>query len=135
VNPPKPTALKLLEGTVRKDRANPAEPRPTVGAVPPPFLPSRGAARVAWNRLAPMLERLRVLTEADADALALGCLALSEYLAARRDKQSWRRGDAAWKRYMATLTAFGLTPSARVRVHVAEADVADPLAEWMEQAK
>ena len=51
----KPTSMKLLEGTYRRDRANPAEPKPDVGAEPPPWLPADGPARDAWHRLAPVL--------------------------------------------------------------------------------
>ena len=115
---PKPSALKLLHGTWRPDRANPAEPVPaSIGADPPPWLPTRGPARGAWDRLSAELAAMRVLTPADAEALALGCMALAEYLAARRRPSvSWRRADAAWKRYAATLREFGLTPSSRTRV-------------------
>jgi phage terminase small subunit len=130
--PPKPTALKILSGSARHDpqRVNRDEPKPAVGAEPPPFLPRRGPAWAAWERHQPILTRLRVLTEADADALALGCMALAEYLAARRRVDGWRKADAAWKRYLAVLSAFGLTPSARAKVHAAPAAEVDPLAEW-----
>jgi phage terminase small subunit len=127
----KPTAIKLLEGTYRPDRANPAEPRPAPGAKPPPWLPRDGPARAAWRRLARVLTATRVLTVADAEALALGCMALAEYLAARGDVNGWRRADAAWKRYAAVLRDFGMTPSARTRVAAVPIVEHDPLAEWM----
>jgi phage terminase small subunit len=76
---------------------------------------------------------MRILTEADAEALALGCLALSEYLASRRDGTAWRKADAAWKRYLAVLSAFGLTPSARAKVSMAEPEAVDPLDAWAAQ--
>ena len=135
--PPTPTALKLLNGSAKHDpqRINKAEPKPAVGAEPPPFLPRRGPAWTAWQRHASVLTRTRVLTEADADALALGCLALAEYLDARKDQDGWRRADAAWKRYGAALGWFGLNPSARTRIHAAPAEERDPLAEWERQAK
>lgn len=130
--PPKPTALKILTGSARHDpqRINHDEPKPALGARPPAFLPRTGPARAAWRRLAPVLTRTRVLTEADADALALACLALAEYLEAREDGAGWRRADAAWKRYGAALGWFGLNPSARARIHVAVETTADPIAEW-----
>jgi phage terminase small subunit len=132
--PPTPTALKLLNGSAAHDRKrlNADEPKPRVGAKSPPFLPRSGPARSAWCRLAPMLSRLRILTEADADALALGCIALAEYLDARNDENGWRRADAAWKRYAAALSWFGLNPSARVRIHAAPVEIRDPLEAWME---
>jgi phage terminase small subunit len=128
--PPVPTAMKLLRGTYRADRANPNEPKPEVGAHPPPWLPRGGPARVAWNRLARELTATRVLTEADGDALALGCMALADYLAATADPSGWRRADAAWKRYASVLRDFGMTPSSRVRVSAVPAPVRDLLAEW-----
>lgn len=127
----KPTALKMLEGTWRADRANLAEPRPAIGAKPPPWLPREGPARAAWRRLARVLTETRVLTAADADALALACLALLEYLDARGDANGWRRADAAWKRYAAMLRDFGMTPSARTRITAQPVPERDPVADWM----
>lgn len=131
--PPKPTRLKVMNGSARHDpqRINRSEPQPRAGARVPPFLPRTGPARSAWNRLLPILERMRVMTEADAEALALGCLALAEYLSARNDEESWRRADAAWKRYAAMLGWFGLNPSARSKVHTtSEPEAVDPLDAW-----
>lgn len=125
----KPSALKLLSGTFRPDRAR-NEPQPPVGATPPPYLPSSGPARAAWDRLAPGLIETRVLTEADAEALAIGCMALAEFLSARRRKAEWRRADSAWKRYTSILKDFGLTPASRTRVAAVPASPSDPLAEW-----
>jgi len=128
---PKPTALKMVQGTYRRDRAR-AEPQPAVGAKPPPWLPTHGPARAAWRRLAPDLVATRVLTVADAEALALGCIALADYLAVRDDDAAgWRRADACWKRYLAVLVQFGMTPAARVRVAAVPVPPADPLAEWI----
>ena len=130
--PPTPTALKLLTGAARHDpqRVNRDEPKPKVGAAPPPFLPRRGPAWSAWKRHAAVLERIRVLTEADADALALGCMALAEYIDAQKDEDGWRRAADAWKRYGAALGWFGLNPSARTRIHAEPAIEADPLEAW-----
>lgn len=130
--PPTPTALKVLTGAAAHNpqRINRDEPKPTVGAKPPPFLPRRGAAWSAWKRHSEVLTRTRVLTEADADALALGCLALAEYLSFRGDGTSWRRADSAAKRYRSMLMDFGLTPSSRVRIHAEPITEADPLEAW-----
>lgn len=130
--PPTPTALKVLSGSARHDpqRVNRDEPKPLVGAEPPPFLPRRGPAWAAWLRHSAVLTRIRVLTEADADALALGCLALAEYLDARKDDESWRRADMAWKRYGAALGWFGLNPSARAKVQARPIENVDPLEQW-----
>jgi phage terminase small subunit len=128
--PPLPSALKLIRGTARADRTNPAEPTPDIGAKPPPWLPKTGPSRAAWRRLSRVLTATRVLTVADAEALALGCVAIEDYIAARGDPTAWRRADAAWKRYLAVLSAFGLTPSARTRVSAVPEPEHDALAEW-----
>lgn len=73
---------------------------------------------------------MRVLTDGDAEALALGCVALDEYLQARRDDESWRRADGAWKRYGAMLGWFGLNPSARTKVQTLQPPKEDPLDQW-----
>jgi phage terminase small subunit len=132
--PPSPTALKVLNGSAAHDpqRLSRSEPKPKLGAVPPPWLPATGPARKAWKRLEPVLSGMRVLTEADAEALALGCVALADFLEARADTEGWRRADAAWKRYLAVLSAFGLTPSSRARVSVAVPSVKDATQAWLE---
>jgi phage terminase small subunit len=132
--PPTPTAIRVLNGSAAHDpqRTNHEEPKPRIGASPPPFLPRSGPARSAWKRHAAVLERLRVLTEADADALAVGCIALAEAVAAQSSDDGWRRADMAWRRYFTVLTAFGLTPSSRVRIHaIAPEAPADPMEQWM----
>jgi phage terminase small subunit len=104
---------------------------PAVGAGPPPWLPPDGPAREAWDRLAPVLTATRVLTVADADALALGCMALRDYLAALDDPTGWRRADSAWKRALTALSSFGLTPSSRPKVSALPVAEVDPLDAWM----
>jgi len=132
--PPTPTALKILTGAAAHDpgRINHDEPKPRIGAASPSWLPRYGPARSAWKTHVEVLERLRVLTEADAHALAIGCLALEEFLATRKDDKQWRRSADAWRRYQATLVQFGLTPSSRVKIHAIAPDVsADPVEQWI----
>ncbi len=129
----KPTALKLLEGTARKDRMNPTEPKPPpLSAIPEPprFMRLTGAARRAWRDLAGRTIALGVLSEADLPALASLCRDFEDWETARRDGEAWRRADAAKRRYDAGLRAFGLTPSDRGRVHAVPAAERDPLAAW-----
>lgn len=119
-----------MQGTARKNpqRLNREEPPAQGDVVAPDWLPKRGHARRAFERLIPILQRMRVLSEGDAEALATGCMALEEYLTTR--ESSWRRGDSAARRYMAMLVQFGLTPSARTKVHAHAPEKADPLQEW-----
>jgi phage terminase small subunit len=80
---PKPTALRIFEGNPSKRPFNGNEPRPL------PFAPKCPAhldkeAKKEWRRLAPMLLRLGVLSEADGHALANLCLAYSTLIRAQR---------------------------------------------------
>ena len=61
---PKPTALKLLEGNPGKRPINEHEPIPPKGTVKcPTWLEPE--AKKEWKRLAPSLEAMGVLTQAD----------------------------------------------------------------------
>lgn len=132
-NPSVPTSLKVLRGSARQhpERINRREPHPPTGkTVAPPWLPTEGAAVDAWNRLLPHVEGMQVMTDADAEALALGCLALADYLDARNEEDGWRKADSAWKRYANALGWFGLNPSARSKVQTVQQATEDPLERW-----
>lgn len=72
--PPKPTALKLLQGNPGKRRLNDAEPKPLLGAQPPQYVSTDPALLAEWNRQAARLFRLGLLTEIDDSALAMICV-------------------------------------------------------------
>ena len=134
--PPVPTRVKLLRGTLRKHRVNPAEPTPTPGAPSmPPTLPE--PARPAWRWLVRLLTSMRIITKADGPVLLLATCRLTDYLELSRDLatngrtyetvtptgSTMRRQrpevalrDGAWRDAMAALGQLGLTPSARSRV-------------------
>jgi P27 family predicted phage terminase small subunit len=83
---PKPTARKRLEGNPGK-RALPAhEPQPPAQAQTfsaddlPPELADSPVAAAEWLRLAPMLYRIRLVTDADRSALLALCLEWARYL-------------------------------------------------------
>jgi len=69
----KPTKLKELEGNPGKRELPGNEPQPSP-AMPacPPFL--KGAARKEWQRLAPQLNTLGLLTQADRAEFAAYCI-------------------------------------------------------------
>ncbi len=137
--PPKPTALRLLQGNPAKRPINDAEPKPTK-ALPrcPDWLPAN--AKSEWKRVARLLRQLGLLTCADADALTVYCQLYSRWRAAeeflakhgevyplRDDKGQVRYMQAfpqvSIARQLAQLVRcyqqeFGLTPSARSRVRV-----------------
>lgn len=158
---PTPTALKVLNGAATKhpERLNKREPKPALGAKPPVWMDTR--ARQHWRRIAPMLERIKVLTEADDAKLALLCDALVDYLEARDEVAkrglvldvpvtnkdgniighrvtpnpavSARNETRHFLRLL--LSDFGMDPTARARVHAIADEPAskDPASAWLER--
>jgi P27 family predicted phage terminase small subunit len=71
---PKPTALRVLQGNPGKLRLNPNEPKPAHAPIdlkPPAWLTP--AAREVWDRLAPDLRGVGLLTVVDVDVFAAYC--------------------------------------------------------------
>ena len=89
---PKPTQLKRLAGTLRKNRQNLDEPMPEAGTPEPPAdLDAR--ARAAWDYYAPILSGCRLLTLADREMLACFCAAAGRRSQAEEElAKSWPRG-------------------------------------------
>jgi P27 family predicted phage terminase small subunit len=144
---PTPTRLKIIRGNPGKRRINAAgEPRPVRKQ---PEAPSQLSekARTAWDQIAPVLDRMGVLTEADAMALEMLCEAYADYRGAREDLRAFgsnyyetvtqtggvmRRLHPAFnvmqdaeRRIRTWLVEFGKTPSARSRVSVVEPEKDD----------
>lgn len=130
MNPPKPTALKMLQGTAQPSRMNPAEPKPVIGAQKPDRL-SRAASE-EWDRLAPMLTRLGLLRETDALAFEDLCETTVRWrmLRHKRDFRAAVASDRAREHMLKLLMQFGMTPSAATRVTATPASEADPLEAW-----
>ena len=141
----KPTGLKLLQGTHRKDRGNSKEPQLEAEIPPEPkWLSPNGKKQ--WKLLGPVLAEMGVLTKADALALEQLCELYSEYLELR--DSLWKpnppnkgkkytttyesvtdKGGKVYKEYpqvktiadlrkqiISILTEFGLTPASRSNV-------------------
>ena len=122
---PKPTALKILDGT-RGDRVNRDEPTlPKASVEPPDWLDDlEGFGIDHWNELAPMLSKAGLLTEGDRPALALLCRA---YARLRLDPLDDKANDL----YRRMLVEFGLTPSSRSRIKATAEKPKDALAEFL----
>ena len=141
-----PTPLALVKGNPGKRALPKSEPKPDVGAPARPEWLSESAAEV-WDRLAPELVRLKVLTVADEIALALLCDAYAEFIAARqavggqavyetetmqgtlmkRSHPAVAQASDAWRRVLAAASEFGLSPASRSKVTAAgDAQPADP---------
>lgn len=135
---PKPTALKLLEGT-RKDRVNQAEPHVIEGS---PECPDHldAVAKAEFRRMLGLLHASGVLSRADGTALALYCQTYSEWIAVRAEVAKKGRlietTEGTWKinplievahkcklLCLKTLVEFGFTPSSRSRVTRVTAEV------------
>lgn len=140
--PPKPTALKLIQGTARPDRINKREPKPKAGA---PACPRHldQVAKAKWRELAPQLVTLGVLTKVDGDALAAYCEAYSRWVAATLELEAFGAltyvGDKGMiRKHPAVGIAsealgnmalyggkLGLSPADRARVHGSQEEEAE----------
>jgi P27 family predicted phage terminase small subunit len=136
--PPQPTDLRLLRGNPGKRRINTREPRPPVTTPSCPRWLSPEAKR-AWRETVPVLKEMRILTRIDRDALAAYCQAYARWKAAEqfldqhgevypiRDESGKIKYMQAFPQVFIARSAlqtlrsyqqeFGMTPSARTRVH------------------
>ena len=150
--PRTPTRLKVLRGTARPDRTNPSEPKPKRDRPRCPAWLSP-TAKTVWRKLAGVLDRMRVLTEADGHALELLADAYGEYRAARavilkegttyesdtkhgkivRTRPEVAIAADAWKRMKAMLVEFGLTPSSRSQVSAAPVEEEDEMETFLKR--
>jgi P27 family predicted phage terminase small subunit len=145
---PKPTRLHRLHGT-RPHTSRAAEPTPAVPADPP--VPSELAdtppAIAEWLRLAPILYKLKIATEADRSALVALCLEWARYLDASAQVKlrglvvKAPSGYPIMNPYLPIATKalgncnrlwpeLGLTPSSRARVAVTTGPNDDAFAEF-----
>ena len=143
---PKPTNLKVVSGTDRKDRTNEAEPKPDL-ALPSPPTHLSDDAKVEWGRVCDDLYRLGILSELDRAALAAYCQAYGRWVQAERALAKMAERDQAThgmiiktqsgnaiqnplvgaaNKAMADMmryaAEFGMTPSARSRISAEERD-------------
>lgn len=130
----KPTALKRIDGTYRKDRANHREPKPAPAESLEPPIPLDEHALKFWDYHASRLSKLNLLTELDVYALALA----SEWWSIHRRAMDGLKGDllhetesngeccrpelAAAKQALGHLTTlmarFGMDPISRSKISV-----------------
>ena len=131
----KPTSLKLIQGNPGKRPINKKEPKPTSKTAIPKWLSDDKVAVEEWERLAPELEALGILTNLDQTLFAQYCDAVSRFRAARAvlraggETQTTENGYIQAVPEMATLrkerdsvksigSLFGLSPSDRTRIEV-----------------
>lgn len=141
--PPKPTALKVIEGNRGKRSANKQEPDPKylVELDAPDWLSAK--AKKVWEEVAPHLASAKLLTEVDVQALAMGCVAIAQYRqAVERAGESLVKSkivvnendtpvetgehinpwlivqSMSFKQAMAVFQQFGMSPAARTRIAI-----------------
>jgi P27 family predicted phage terminase small subunit len=150
---PKPTQLKLVGGNAGKRRLNTREPN-LPRAIPSPPAHLSPAAMVVWGQVTVILDRMRVLTEADVFVLesyaetVVECRKLRAVLAKKGRTQRVRTESGGYmirqrpevpmmqnaeQRKRMLEGELGITPVARSRVHATEDDAGqheDPLARY-----
>lgn len=142
---PKPTNLKVLEGNPSKRSLNENEPKPKVPDKipdPPPWLSSY--AKKEWNRVAPQLHKLGLLTEIDIAALASYCQSYDRLIRAEKAIRAHEKehgsllfttetgyaqqipeigiANSAMKNIKVFAAEFGMTPSSRSSLNVEKPD-------------
>src|SRR5690606_9702473 len=149
---PLPTHLKLVKGTARPHRMNEAEPTPVVAVpAPPDHLDEEAQAKVTG--MAEMLARHGALTELDTGARAGHAVVWRRWSEAEQEVK--RRGHvvktsndniiqnpflAVANKCLAQMhqieSEFGLTPSSRSRIRMAEpAEKADPFEDFLTRGR
>lgn len=127
--PPKPTALKLVEGNKGKRAINAQEPDPEYlnDLTPPAWMPEE--AKVVWNEVAPKLRRARVLTELDVVELSRACVWEAKFRTAaimaaadpvhEKNISPWMIVKSmSSKQANAIFAQFGMSPVARSRISI-----------------
>lgn len=134
---PEPTAIKIARGTAKSPRKTEPAP-PATGIVMPGHLGE--VAQAKWRELLPLLQAVKVMTDADVEALARYCDTYEWWLATRAKlrkegdtypilndggeiKYIAQRPEVSIAHKLATQLRqleqdFGLNPSARTSLHV-----------------
>ncbi len=144
MNPRKPTALLKLQGTYRPDRHSRNQPEPaTRGTALPRWAELTGYGAKCYKRLAPILASMRVMTEADTEALVMMCERYHQYKTLSKAIEGHDPEDAlrvlpsrdkAYVDFMKGLTEFGMTPASRSKVSMTAKADEDPFEALAKQA-
>lgn len=155
MNPPKPTALKQIEGTYRKDRAVSNEVQPTieVNLTAPADLNEWGAKY--WADIMSEYGKIGLVTKVDVGALHSLCywfglmneaadIVSAKGLEVEVEKVTPKGesytvtetnpmiavADKAFKNYLAMCREFGLTPASRTRISAPDQSENDKFAKF-----
>ena len=147
---PTPTETLRRQGRYRQDRRKHEPTAPSAGSKKPQWV--KGLAAKHWRQIAPLLIEAKLLTVLDTIALGLLCDALAEYLEAGEIIEAAAKcgqvkfisvtdkgnviqhpvvgvRNKAWERVIKLARQFGMTPSARAGMAIANVadDQQDPL--------
>ena len=138
----KPTALKVVEGNRGKRKLPQNEPKPRPLTPDKPDFGKNRAASAHWDQIAPILDYMGCLTEADGNSLRLLCLELATVDLCERQLQklddsqyvyttsngseaptAWlkQRREAA-KAAESLMARLGMTPADRSKIEVNKRD-------------
>lgn len=133
--PPKPTALRAIDGNRGKRATNKQEPDPeyleATSLQSPAWLSER--AKAVWDEIAPPLQKARLVAVIDVTLLAMCCEAVAQYryavsqvgdhavlpAAAGKGEQvnPWMIVQSmSFKQAVVILRDFGVSPAARTRI-------------------
>ncbi len=148
----KPRALKVVAGTLRRDRDNPHEPDPSIEPNPSPPAWLDELARQEWCRVVRELVDLGLLTVLDTAALAAYATAYGRWVACElaikkngltyettsqqgvrmiRLRPEVRASFEAMREMRQYMTEFGMTPASRASVCGLRRDELDPLGAFL----
>jgi P27 family predicted phage terminase small subunit len=148
----KPTALKKIKGTLRKDRTLPNEMQPeTISLYPPAPVFLGDAATKEWELIIPQIVDLGILAKVDMAMITAYCIEWGTYIEAERQLQDEGRmthaangtvmqhplnnlKNAALKQAIKLATEFGFTPSSRTSIGAPQKEKKDPFEELLKQA-
>lgn len=133
---PQPTQLKLIRGNPGQRALNKSEPIPPAVPIGKPSWLS-DLASTEWDRVAPQLKKMRILTDVDVMPLAAYCEAVARFIEASailkvqgpvvlgyRDYPVKNPAGQMARDALADLKSlaqeFGMTPSARSRISLPE---------------
>lgn len=143
---PAPAAVKEAKGNPGRRRigADPIDVSQTGGVAPPDWL--KGGGLAVWNRLAPNVARLKLLTPVDAESFARYCRNLARWLKMqdvldkegetyesesahgklKRAHPAFLIGDRLGRLLESQEAVFGLNPAERQRIFAARSMTPDP---------
>lgn len=148
--PPKPTALKVLQGNPGRRPLPEGEPRPEIGVPTRPgwLLPE---AKREWSRIVPELARLGLLAKIDRALIAAYCQCWARYVEAQKDidengyyfttdkgyegpRPAVQMATKMLEKMSALSAKFGFSPSDRARIRLPEPETKDPFEEFLRES-